>query len=415
MNNIFKIAIRNLLRYRRRSLMTSLLIVIGMVMVIVFSGISESFKNMMIGTLTDSMLGHMQIHKKGYVSSIDNLPLHLNIDAQGIDQLRLILDQDVVEAYSFRIKLGAMLSNFEQTTNIRLTAIVPEMELSTCPALADRLVGDPRNVFLQEGELIVPENLAIGLKLMVGDEVVLVGTNQDGSVNGISLKVAGIMEGVLGPSGRDGYMHIEDAKSLLRITGDEINEIAIRVKDPEALTDIRKQIGGKLVSLANDKGVSVFELHTWAQLSPFANIATIVELMIVTVKIVLVSIVLVSVLNVMMMAVYERVREIGTIAAIGTLPSRILALFLVEGFVLGLASTAIGLLIGVAGLFAINLAHLRFNFGRMENILLEVAVDPGELAVVALTVIFVALFSSFQPAFKASRMEPVEALRRGGE
>ena len=141
MKNIFKIAIRNLLRYKRRTLMTSLLIIIGVVLVIVFSGVSVSFKSMMIGSITDSMLGHMQIHKKGYVSSIDNLPLHLNMNDNNIKQLETFFEKhsDIIEAYSYRIKFGAMLSNFRETTNIRLTAVQPQMENSTCPHLVDRI------------------------------------------------------------------------------------------------------------------------------------------------------------------------------------------------------------------------------------------------------------------------------------
>ncbi len=292
MTDIFKIAVRNLLRYRRRSLMTSLLIVIGLVLVIVFSGISGSFKNMMIGMLTDSMLGHLQIHKKGYVSSIDNLPLHLNIRGKGIEQIRELLEseEELVEAYTFRIKLGAMLSNFQETTNIRLTAVVPEMELKTCPMLGDRLIGDSAvaDSFLTPGHLLIPENLAKGLKLKAGDDVVLVATNQDGSVNGIGLKVAGVMEGLLGPSGRDGYLHVDDGKSLLRIDGDEINEIAIRLRNPDRLDAAQKTIVRKLEALVNPKGTATLELHNWADLSPFSSIATIVDVLIITVKIVLI-------------------------------------------------------------------------------------------------------------------------------
>ena len=99
MKNVFKIAIRNLLRYKRRTLMTSLLIVIGIVLVIVFSGVSVSFKRMMIGSITDSMLGHLQIHKKGYVSSIDNLPLHLNMNEKNIKPLETLFKKhaDIIE------------------------------------------------------------------------------------------------------------------------------------------------------------------------------------------------------------------------------------------------------------------------------------------------------------------------------
>lgn len=414
MKNIFKIAFRNLFRYKRRTFLTGSLIIFGVVLVIVFSGISTSFKGMMIGTITDSMMGHLQIHKKGYVSSIDNLPLHLNITDNGIAKLRKLLDDsDSIEAYTFRIKLGAMLSNFEQTTNIRLTAVHPEMESRTCPSLTDRIEGYTKEdgQFIQPGELILPKNLAQGLKLKSGDDIVLVATNKDGSVNAIGLKVAGIVEGLLGPSGRDGYMHIDDARTLLRITGDEINEVAIRLNDLDALKNMNKQLGQALQQFRNKQDKPVFELHTWAALSPFSSIATIVDLLIFTVKIILIAIVLISILNVMMMSVYERVSEIGTISAIGTLPSKILALFLAEGFSLGLISTIIGNVLGVAVLYVLNMSNLHFSFGRMKDILLVTSISPAELLTISVIVLFVTVISSFQPALKASKMEPVEALR----
>ncbi len=415
MKNIFKISLRNLLRYKRRTLLTSLLIILGVVMVVVFSGISKSFKGMMIGTITDSMMGHLQIHKKGYVSSIDNLPLHLNLKDEEINKLKLLLDEksDVIEAYTFRIKFGAMLSNYEQTTNIRLTAVDPEMENKASPALVGRIkdfTGDA-NSFVKEGELIVPENLVTGLKLKIGQEVVLVATNQDGAVNGMSFTIAGVMSGLTGPSGRDGYMHINDAKDLLRIDGNEINEIAIRLKDGDNLENVNKMLSQNLKSLNGSIDKPTFELHTWAQLSPFSTIATIVDLLIYIVKIVLISIVLISILNVMMMSVFERVSEIGTISAIGTLPSKILWLFVTEGFLLGFMSAIVGSIISVLSLYLINFAELRFSFGRMEDILLKTSVSSAELITVSIIVIIISILSSLQPAYKASKMEPVDALR----
>ena len=395
--------------------MTSMLIIIGVVMVIVFSGVSVSFKSMMIGSITDSMLGHLQIHKKGYVSSIDNLPLHLNINEKGIKQLESILKKhnDAVDAFSYRIKFGAMLSNFQETTNIRLTAVQPQMENAACPRLVERINGDIPNPdkFIEQGKIIIPENLAIGLKLKAGDEVVLVANNKDGSVNGLSLKVANTIEGLLGPSGRDGFVHIDDAKTLLRINGNEINEVAIRLKNPDNLNGMNKLLAEELSQFVNKQNKPVFEIHTWADLSPFSTIAAIVDLLIITIKIVLIAIVLISILNVMMMSVYERVSEIGTISAIGTLPSKILWLFMAEGFSLAVISTIIGNIIGVLALLLINIAKFHFSFGRMKNILLETSIAPSELISVSLIVIFIAVISSLQPALKASRMQPVDALR----
>ena len=395
--------------------MTSLLIIMGVVLVIVFSGVSVSFKSMMIGSITDSMLGHLQIHKKGYVSSIDNLPLHLNINEKGIEQLDNIFEKhnDVIEAFSYRIKFGAMLSNFQETTNIRLTAVQPQMENAACPRLIERINGDIQNPdkFIEQGKIIIPENLANGLKLKAGDEVVLIANNKDGSVNGLSLRVSNTIEGLLGPSGRDGFVHIDDAKILLRIQGNEINEVAILLKNPDNLNGMNKLLADELSQFKNKQNKPVFELHTWADLSPFSTIAAIVNLLIITIKIVLIAIVLISILNVMMMSVYERVSEIGTISAIGTLPSKILWLFMAEGFSLAIISTIVGNVIGVLALFLINIANIHFSFGRMKNILLETSIAPSELISVSLIVIFIAVISSLQPALKASRMQPVDALR----
>ena len=415
MKNIFKIALRNLLRYKRRTLLTSLLIILGVVMVVVFSGISQSFKEMMIGTITDSMLGHMQIHKKGYVSSIDNLPLHLNLNENQIKKLTSILDENekAIEAYTFRIKFGAMLSNYEQTTNIRLTAVNPEMENKDSPALVERIIGfsGKADEFVKPGKLIVPENLANGLKLKIDQEVVLVANNKDGSVNGMSFTIAGIMTGLTGPSGRDGYIHLDDAKELLRIYGPEISEIAIRLKNGDNLKNVSSMLNKDLQGITNKEDKSVFELHTWDRLSPFSTIATIVDLLIYVVKIILISIVLISILNVMMMSVYERVSEIGTISAIGTLPSKILWLFVAEGFLLGLISAVVGSIISVLGLFLINLAEFHFSFGRMKDILLTTSISVDELVMVSIIVIIISVVSSLHPAYKASKMEPVDALR----
>ena len=74
MTNLLQLALRNLARYRRRTVMTALLITVGVVAVMVVMAVGNAFKRTMIGSITDSMLGHIQIHRRGYVSSIDNLP-----------------------------------------------------------------------------------------------------------------------------------------------------------------------------------------------------------------------------------------------------------------------------------------------------------------------------------------------------
>ena len=410
MMNLYKIALRNLLRYKRRTLLTASLITVGVVFVLVFVAVSGSFKAMMIGQITDAMLGQIQIHKKGYVASIDNLPLNLNMKAKTALRIDEILkNQKNVEASSPRLKFGGLFSNFVESTNIRLNGIYPDREFKTVPLLTSRISEGKKTI--AKGEILIPTLLAKGMKVKVGDSIVIVATNKDGSVNGKQFVVAGIMESVTGPGGRDGYVHIEDAAEVLRMPELEISEVAIRLKDfdrlQQSFQDIRKQLETEFRQ--DDK--FPLEIHTWEGLSPFFNVARMLDVMTLFIKIMLVALVLISVLNVMMMAVYERIREIGTMAAIGTPPGKILLLFMMEGLSLGVMGTIIGGGVGLLILFILNVAHITFNFGQQQGLLLRAYVNPMDFATIAVIVILVSVIASLQPAFKASRMEPIVALR----
>ncbi len=414
MGNVIKIAIRNLMRYKRRTFLTSLLITVGVVAVILFSGLSGSFKAMMIGQITDSNLAQMQIHKKGYVSSIDSMPLDLNLNQKAYAGVENILkEHPEIEAYAPRIKLGGMLSNFTETTSIRLNAVDPAREVKVCPAIEERIKsknGGKRSGLIKEGEIIIPEKLAKGMMIKEGDTVVIVAHNREGSVNGLNFSVGGIIEDLLGPQGKEGIIHINDARALLRVEEKEVTEVAIRVTKFSRLDAVFAGLAPKLHEFRNPKGKAVFEIHTWEKLSPFVNIANMIDLMTISMKIIMIAIVLISILNVMMMSVYERVREIGTMAALGTLPGKIMALFVVEGLFLGLISAVVGNLIGLAGIYLLNVYQIRFSFGRMDNLLLSPEVGFADLYWVSGIVVLVSVLASLQPAYKASRMEPVDAL-----
>jgi len=413
MIRIFQIAFRNLMRYKRRTLLTSLLITLGLLMVILFSGLAGSFKAMMVGQITDSNLAQMQIHKKGYVSSIDTMPLNLTLDSKGYKNVEKILKENPdVQAYAPRIKLSAMLSNFTETTNVRLNAIDPEKEIEVCPNVGERMKFSSQvpDILLKSGEIIIPEKLAAGMKIKIGDSVVLVANNKDGSVNGLNFTVAGIIESILGPQGKEGYMHIKDAQSLLRMEKPEVIEIALRIKKFDKLDMVYTDLKSSLAKFINKKGRPAFEIHTWDELSPFSNIARMIDFMTITMKLIMIAIVLISILNVMMMSVYERVREIGTMSAIGTAPGKIMGLFLAEGLSLGLISALAGNIIGVFGIYILNIYKIRFAFGRMDNLLLSPTISFSELVWVSAIVLLVSVFASLQPAYKASKMEPVDAL-----
>ncbi len=412
MAEMVRIAVRNLLRYRRRTLLTGSLIAVGVIGVVVFSAAAGAFKNMMISQITDSMLGHLQIHRRGYVASIDNLPLTLNLNADQMARVRQALERAPgIDSWSRRIKFSGMFSNYTETTAIRLNGIDPESEFKTVPLLTSRIRQGSRS--LGKGEIWIPDLIANGMKVSVGDSIIVVATNRDGSVNAAQLRVSGVMDPVTGPGGRDCYMHIEDATALLRIERPEASEVAIRLTDFRNAPAVERALTGALGDLRNKEGQPVFEVHTWEGLSPFYNVAMMIDLLAFFIRIALVAVVLISVMNVMLMSVYERVREIGTIAAMGTRPGTIRLMFVVEGLALGFFGTAIGSAVSAAVIAGIRWVSPTFAFGRQTDLVLAPAVSVPEFAAVSAVVILVSALASLQPAVKASRMEPVEALRHG--
>ena len=410
MMRVWAMAFRNLRRYGRRTFLVGILISIGVVAVQVFLAASASYKEVIIGQITDAVLGHIQVHGKGYVASIENIPLNLNLDEKAAGRVeKSLASLPNVEAFSRRIRLGGLLSNFEETTNIRLYGIVPEREYATVPLLPKRILEGSAS-FLP-GEILVPALLAKGLKLKVGSPVVIIATNKDGSVNGIQFSVAGIVETVPGPGGRDGYIHLSDAAELLRLEAPEVSEIAVRVSGFRKLESVSAALAGALADVVNPKGGPVFEVHGWEALSPFANIAKMIDLMSLFIRIVLIAIVLVSIMDVMMMSVFERTREIGTLAAIGTPPSRIRWLFLAEGSLLGLFGIVLGTALSWVAVLVIQMIKPTFSMGGREGLVLHPVLLFPDVLTVSAIVLLVSMLASLQPALRASRLDPIKALK----
>ena len=514
MIDILKIAVRNLLRYKRRTLLTSLLITVGLVSVMLFIAVAGSFKSMMVAQFTDSMVGHLQVHRRGYVGAMESLPVDRNMRPRMLVKLYEELDAtEEIESWSPRIKLMAMFSNFANTTSIRLNGVDPSRELATVPLVANRVLeGGQVQPMVEPGKIQVPELIAKGMRVKVGDTVVLVATNKKGSVNGKTFVVQGILESISGPGGRDGYIHINDARNLLRIEDEEVeakvlahhgyvtlapeieesdplkveenlkardplktsdllrtedprktpveqlssdpaeeeldlesilagirtgpperagylnetralfaergwgspaevSEITIRLKDPGSQEVVLAALQDRIADLKNRRGLSIFQLHPWEKFVPFSKIARMIDMMTLFIKIILISVVLISIMNVLVMAVYERIREIGTMSAIGTRPGTILALFVSEGLLLGLLGTFVGIIISLLAVSILNEVTLTFSFGRQENLILTPTIAPGDVVMTALLTIMVAVLASLQPAWKASRMDPIAALR----
>ena len=125
----------------------------------------------------------------------------------------------------------------------------------------------------------------------------------------------------------------------------------------------------------------------------------------------LIAIVLISIMDVMIMSVYERTREIGTLAAIGTKPNKILYMFIAEGLLLSVFGVLIGNILSLAAIYAIRFSHYTFSFGMKEGFVLSPIMTFSDVLYISLVVIVVSVLGSLQPALKASRVEPIKALK----
>src|SRR4030042_1812673 len=105
-------------------------------------------------------------------------------------------------------------------------------------------------------------------------------------------------------------------------------------------------------------------------------------------------------------------REIGTIAAIGTLPGKILSMFVIEGFCLGGMGVVLGDILGSIIIYILNFTGVvTFDFGQQKGLVLLPTIALMDVLIISAIVIFVSVLASLHPAFKASRMEPIKALR----
>jgi putative ABC transport system permease protein len=412
MTEVLKIAARNLLRYHRRTLLTALLVTIGVLAVLSFIAITGSFKRLMVGQITDSMLGHIEIHRRGYTASLENLPLNLNMQPGAVARIEEALKAvPEVMAASPRLKLGAMFSNFTETTAIRLNGIDPAREDAAVPGLRGRIsAGTREGLLVEPGQVLIPDLIARGMKLEPGATVVIIATNLEGSVNGKQFTVRSVLEPMTGPGGRDGYLHIDDARELLRMERPEVSEYALRLRDPDRLDAVHTRLQDQLGGIQGKDGRPALEVHTWEGLSPFANIARMIDVMTVFIRVMLIAIVLVAVMNVMLMAVYERIREIGTMAALGTPPRRILGLFVGEGLLLGIFGAVLGAVVSLIVVGVLNAVKVSFAFGR-QQLALAPTISIGEVLLICGLVVLVAVLASLQPAWKAARLDPIQALR----
>ena len=400
-----RLALRSLLRNRRRSALTLAAVLVGTAVVVFAHGFGEGLVRMLVDGAIEKRIGALQVHAKGYLEASEAAPLTLDQDAALVDVVAAVPG---VVAATPRVRFAGVLSAGRRSSMVLAEGVDPVRERAVCPERAGE-VPSSTGAFVDESApdgIVISKELASALEVEVGDALVLQASGKGGQLNALDVVVRGVTAGAgLLESKRVITVPLSLARELTTMEG-RATEIAVSVKDVERLDPI---IIALRAALPETSSVS-----TWAEVSPFLKDATLrLRVILGGISLVLFTIVVFGVVNTMLMSVYERVREIGTMMAVGTRRRQVLALFLWEAIVIGLVGAVAGALIGLA-LTALA-GNAGISFGAPGTDVVQIVRPVPRLDVAALALVgsaVGAVLAALYPALRASSLHPAVALRR---
>jgi putative ABC transport system permease protein len=398
-----KLALRNVLRHRRRSGLAIGAIAFGTVAMLLAGGFIEwifvNFREYAI----HSHFGHVQVTRDGFRQGGQTAPFSY-ILPDNSPALRQIGDDPRVRLVTPRLSFNGLISAGDTTLSFigegvdasKETALSEAMTLSAGEGLA---ADDPAGAILGEG-------LAANLGVKPGDTVVLLATTSSGATNAVEVRVRGTFFTVT-KAYDDAAVRVPLAlaQRLLRVKGAHAWVVLLRHTDDTASVAelLRRKLEGQ-----------GFELTPWWSLADFYNKTVVLfSHQLWVIRVIIGLIIVLSISNTMIMSVLERTWEIGTSMAIGVSRRSILMLFLLEGLLLGVLGGVCGLAIG--SLLAVILSAIGIpmppppgmRHGFVGGVLLTSPLALGALALAVGTT----LAASVYPALRAANMPIVDALR----
>ncbi len=400
----FKIALRNVLRQKRRSILTVLTMSGGFALAAISIGWSDGTYSSIIDTLTRSRIGHIQIHHKGY---LDRPSLYKNMQLSPELIESLMLDPEI-EAWAPRLYAGGLASVEEKSAGVQIIGIDPARENAMTHFNKKITTGRPLAGKAAQ-EALLGQTFAKILKAQPGDSIVLVSQGADGSIaNDIYLIVGLVDVGDEMSNRMNCYLHIEDAQTLLTLEG-RVHEVALVVTSLKHVPDVVERLQSKLEPLNLD-------VHPWNEIArSFYNAMKVdQEGMWITIFVVIL-IVAVQVLNTVLMSVLERTREYGVLKAIGTRPTQIIRLVIYEVSILALLSLVVGSVVGLVVIYALSIHGITlsegFTYGGIEFRTMAPEINARSFYIPAITVFISSLVVALFPALKAARIAPARAMR----
>ncbi len=405
---LVKIAARNVLRNKRRSAITFVAIGLGLVLVLFFYGFIQGVDKQFTENFIKAQTGHIQLHAKGYQEKARLLPLDIAIaDPEAV--AKKLRELPHVRTVTPRLRFPVIVSSGRESLGILGLGIDPQAERDG--VIATSIPKGQGEYFSDKsGYALIGADLAKDLKVTVGDLLTLMATTVKGALNSIDVEIRGLFK--TGYSQYDAsilVLALPDAQRLLRMSG-KATEISLMLDNVDQTEAVAQAIRQKF----SDNG---FEVQTWQELGAaiFELLAARRQLMTV-ISFVVILIAALGIANTMLMSVFERTREIGTLMALGVTPGEIRLLFLCESALLGAAGGVMGTAIG--GALLKYFATVGVTFTQTSQFLnLPVGTTFYAEFSWGMVILFfvlaqvVAILAALYPAYLASKQEPVQALR----
>jgi ABC-type lipoprotein release transport system permease subunit len=403
----FKLAWRNLFRNKRRTAIAASAIGIGLAALIFFDAVMIGTRNSLIRSTTDSFLGQAQIHRDGYR---DDPQVKKTIN--GCRQLIEELSRDErVEGTARRVISPAMIASPVRMQPIQLVGVDPPRERRISRIAASIQAGD---FFRRQDpqDIVIGSKLAEDLEVAVGDRIVVTASETSGSVVSQELfRVGGIYSfAVRELDSGMAFILYSRCQKMLGLGNDDFHEIALRFRNMRTSSKGGDPFWSRYSRNGN-------EAVGWETLMPqmtslFDNLGALSALM----GFLLFIVVVFGIINTLFMSFYERMFEFAVLRALGTRPSGIRRLMLLEAGALGIVSSIVGIVLGVALILVfrhtgIDYRGIEFAGGTISELVRPVA-QLYQFTVYPVAVFAFTCIVGIYPAFSAGRMKISEALRK---
>jgi len=406
MGKSIKLAWRNMWRNWRRTTIALVAIVLGLILLLVFDGLIKGSDQAIFGNAVRLYGGNLQVHARGFRAKANRLPLLPLEDADAVIQAARA--QPNVVAATKRIVTAGIVSSHGNALPVSITAIEPAIEAPL--SLQAEHITQGRFLSDEDGDaILIGQALAERLHVGLGDNVTLLGRSKNELMRQHTMTIVGIYD-LNTPEVEKGSVFIPliDAQTLYNLRG-QATEAAIFMQqvgtEDSAMSTLQAQLPN-------------YEVDSWQTLRPEIR-QTLDSKLAFTSFIGLVVLIIagIGILNLMLMAVFERTREMGVLAALGMKGRQIMGLFLLEGIFIGIVGAIIGcglgaLLLGWLGQVGIDLSAA----SGMSEVMalmgdrLYPTITLADLISRGLLVIVIAAIASLYPAWQASRQEPAQAL-----